>query len=315
MDSKISRRSFIRKSVDAGAASLLGGALFSNMGCQGTGGKSQAPLCDLAVVEGDDRHAMTEKAVDLLGGMEQFVPRGARVCILPNAQRNHPGTYTKPEIVQSVIDMCCRAGAAEVNCLSWLFRKNWEATGLDKVVEEAGASLKIVDLKDESRFKPVALKGAKILEEVRIMDLFFENDVFINMPITKDHAGNRFTGTMKNLMGLNSPKSNRTFHTGNFKNDDIEHLDQCIADLNLAIRPTLCVVDATEFIITNGPFGPGELHKPRKVVAGTDPVAIDALCSTLWGLKPEEIIMIERAHKHGLGEIDFSKKKIEETVI
>ena len=26
-------------------------------------------------------------------------------------------------------------------------------------------------------------------------------DVLIDMPITKDHAGNKFTGTMKNLMG------------------------------------------------------------------------------------------------------------------
>jgi uncharacterized protein (DUF362 family) len=314
MDSRISRRSFIRKSVDAGAASILGGALFSQVGCRSTGKKAR-PQCDLAVVEGDDNHTMTLEALDRLGGMEQFVPKGARVCILPNAQRNHPGTYTKPEIVQAVIDLCYQAGASEVNCLSWLPRKNWEATGLDRAVLDAGANLEIVDLKDESRFKAVPLKGAKILEEVRIMDLFFENDVFINMPITKDHAGNRFTGAMKNLMGLNSPKSNRTFHTGNFKNDDIEHLDQCIADLNLAIRPTLCVVDATEFIITNGPFGPGELHKPRKVVAGTDPVAIDAYCATLWGLKPEEIIMIDRAHKHGLGEIDFTKKRIEQAVI
>ena len=134
----------------------------------------------------------------------------------------------------------------------------------------------------------------------------------INLPITKDHMGNKFTGTMKNLMGLSSPKTNRTFHTGNFKNDDINHLDQCIADLNTLIKPVLCVVDATEFIITNGPFGPGKLHKPQKVVAGTDRVAIDAYCASLWGLKGEEIIMIREGHALGLGEIDLAKRKIKE---
>ena len=66
---------------------------------------------------------------------------------------------------------------------------------------------------------------------------------------------------MKNLMGLNFAEVNRTFHTGDFKTkpDDIDRLDQCIADLNLAVKPTLCVIDATEFITTNGPFGPGVL--------------------------------------------------------
>ena len=155
----------------------------------------------------------------------------------------------------------------------------------------------------------------KVLKEARIMEIFFEHDVFIDMPICKDHAGNRFTGTMKNLMGLNSPKCNRTFHTGEFKNDDIAYLDQCIADLNLAVTPDLCIVDATEFIITNGPFGPGKLHAPGKVLAGTDRVALDAYASTLWGLRPEEIIMIERAHRHGLGEIDLARVPRKEAVV
>lgn len=116
-------------------------------------------------------------------------------------------------------------------------------------------------------------------------------------------------------MGLNMQESNMFFHTGRFKNDDIEHLDQCIADINTILTPDLCVVDATEFIITKGPFGPGKLLKPQKVAAGTDRVAIDAYCATLWDLKPQEIIMIDRAHKHGLGELDFTKKKMKQVAI
>ena len=144
-----------------------------------------------------------------------------------------------------------------------------------------------------------------------------DNDLFIDLPITKDHAGNKFTGTLKNLMGLNSPKNNRGFHKPNWKTDinDIRHLDQCIADLNTIIKPALCIVDATEFIITNGPFGPGKLHKPQKVVAGTDRVAIDSYCCTLWGLEAKDIITITSAYKHHLGEIDLKKLKIKELKI
>jgi uncharacterized protein (DUF362 family) len=134
------------------------------------------------------------------------------------------------------------------------------------------------------------------------------------MPITKDHAGNKFTGTMKNLMGLNSPVSNRTFHRPNWKTDpnDVAHLEQSIVDLNKAVKPALNVVDATEFITTNGPFGPGELLKPQKVVAGTDRVAVDAYCAGLWGLKPEEIVQIKRASEQGIGEIDLTKVFVKE---
>jgi uncharacterized protein (DUF362 family) len=119
---------------------------------------------------------------------------------------------------------------------------------------------------------------------------------------------------MKNLMGLNSPKSNRTFHKEDWQTniDSIRHLDQCIADLNTVITPDLCIVDATEFIITNGPFGPGEIHQPRKVVAGTDRVAIDSYCCGLWGLEPADIIMINKASEHGLGEMDLGKVTVNE---
>ncbi|MCK7482484.1 MAG: DUF362 domain-containing protein [Candidatus Moduliflexus flocculans] len=143
---------------------------------------------------------------------------------------------------------------------------------------------------------------------------FYDHDVFINMPITKDHAGNKFTGTMKNLMGLNSPANNRTFHRPNWKTDpdDVAHLEQSIVDLNKALKPALNVVDATEFIVTNGPFGPGELLKPRKVVAGTDRVSVDAYCASLWGLKPADIVQIQRASEQGLGTMDPAKVVVKE---
>lgn len=139
-------------------------------------------------------------------------------------------------------------------------------------------------------------------------------DGFITIPITKDHAGNKFTGTLKNMMGLNSPANNRAFHKKDCDTnpDSITFLDQCIADLNTVLKPILCVVDATEFIITNGPFGPGVLHKPQKVVAGTDRVAVDAYCSTLWGLNPKDIHMINMAYDQGIGEKDIKKVKIVE---
>lgn len=312
MTKKIRRRDFLEKSAKIGLSAAFGWRLTSSFFPGSMPHDSEKEKVDIAVVTGSDYLKNTEKAIKILGGIDKFVPKNSSVAILPNTQSKHPGTYTKPEIVRAVVRMCREAGAKEINCLSWLSRKYWDATGLGKVVEEEGANLKIV-ARDESLFKTIAIPKGKTLKEAKVMRELFNNDVFIDMPITKDHAGNKFTGTMKNLMGLNFPKINRFFHSGDADQpDDIEHLDQCIADLNKIIKPDLCVVDATELITTNGPFGPGKLVKPQKIVAGVDRVAIDAYCCTLWGMEGKDIIMIKRGYEHGLGEIDLKKVKIKE---
>ena len=94
--------------------------------------------------------------------------------------------------------------------------------------------------------------------------------------------------------------------------DDIEFLSQCIADVNLVRKPDLCVVDATEFVRTNGPGGPGEIVRARKVVAGKNCASVDAYCSTLLDLNPSDVAMIKFASDHGIGEIDLKKLKIRE---
>jgi len=311
MRKRIGRREFIKKSACIGFIPVISGSIISQLF---EGQLLQASVGpEISVVKGSNYFKNTVKAVELLGGMKKFIPKNAKVAIFPNTQSNHPGTFTNPDIVSATIRMCQEAGAKEINCLSWLPKKFWESSGMNTTVEKAGAKLILVGMED-AFFKPVKIPYGKVLKEAWIMKELYNNDVFIDIPITKDHAGNKFTGTMKNLMGLNSPASNRTFHKKNWATDRnaLEHLDQSIADLNTILKPALCVVDATEFITTNGPFGPGKLIKPRKVIAGVDRVAIDAYCAKLWSLEPEDIIMIKRGFEHGLGEIDLKKVKIKE---
>ena len=305
MSNKISRRSFLKTSAAVGVGSLVAGNLFA-----GTDKK-----IDISSVQGENYFENTFKAVEQLGGIEKFVPKNSKVAILANPQRNNPGAYTRPEVLKATIQLCKKAGAKEINCISLLPEdKCWEPTGLKKVVDDEKIKLIIVDRTDESLFKTVPVPKGKNLKEARIMNELFNYDIFIDLPICKDHAGNKFTGTLKNLMGVNSSTSNRTFHKPNWTTDinDIRHLDQCIADLNTVIKPDLCIVDATEFIITNGPFGPGKLHTPQKVVAGTDRVAVDSYCCTLWGLEAKNIFTIVAAYEHGLGEMNLNKLTIKE---
>lgn len=87
------------------------------------------------------------------------------------------------------------------------------------------------------------------------------------------------------------------------------NLAQNIADMNLILRPDLHGLDATRIMVSNGPFGArlADVEVRNLVFAGPDPVALDAVGTILFGLKPSEIDYIARAHLQGLGEMDLSK--------
>ena len=310
MSKKINRRAFIKKSTSIGVGSVLGTSLLSEVAFP-------KESIDIAVVKGNNYFSNAFKAVELLGGIQKFVPQKSKVALLPNPQSNNPGTFTKSEIVKAAIQMCKQAGAKEIAILGWLPLRYLQNTGIKKVADEEGAELVITNLRDESQFNRIPVPKGKILKEARILKPFYNYDILINMNITKEHSGNNLSGALKNLMGLNSPVSNQTFHKRNWTMvmDDVEHLDQCIADLNTIVHPKLCIIDATEFITTNGPNGPGKLKKLQKVIAGTDPVAIDTYCAKLFNYNPKNIISINKAFEHGLGEMDLNRVNIKEVEI
>jgi uncharacterized protein (DUF362 family) len=311
MSQKINRRSFIKKSTSIGINSVvLGSSLLSEVG-------SAKEKIDLAIVKGKNYYQNALKAVEVLGGIEKFVPKNSKVALLPNPQSNNPGTFTKPEIVKAAVQLCKKAGASEIAVLGWLSERYWRNTGIKKVLDEEGVDLVIANMRDESQFKPIPVPRGKILKQARIMKDFFNYDVLINMNLIKEHSGNNLSGALKNLMGLNSPASDRTFHRKKWTmiQDDLEYLDQCIADLNTILHPDLCIIDATEFIITNGPNGPGKLLKPQKVIVSTDPVAVDSYGSTLLNYDPANITVLKFAHEHGIGEMHLNKLNIKEIEI
>ena len=76
--------------------------------------------------------------------------------------------------------------------------------------------------------------------------------------------------------------------------------------------PDLTIVDASSFVINGGPHGPGEIRNESKVLAGTDPVALDAWCATFLDYDPGMVASTDYAAKHKLGVADLSKIDIRE---
>ena len=309
MKDRIDRREFIKQSVALGVTTIAG---LTSLPKILTAGTTPAGI-DISVVNGKDFFASTVKAVAQLGGIEKFVWKKSKVGLLINSPWNKPGTYTNPDIALAVLKMCLDAGAKEIYSIENASSGYWKRSRLYKQFEK-----EIDAIRSNNDKSTVDIPKGKSLKEVKISKTLLECDVLINIPIVKNHEGTHFTANLKNMMGACAGSTNRYFHSGSGKGGlfnayaDPDFLSQCIADVNLIRQPELCVVDATEFVTTNGPAGPGEIRKAYKVVAGTNPVSIDAYCATLLGFNPSDVSMIRFASEHGLGELDTKKLTIKE---
>lgn len=312
---QINRRSFLKKVSLFGAGTLLGRGLWGRfIGATPRAVLAEMPTPELVSVKGKDYFANTAQAIEQLGGIETFVKRGDRVGLLVNSAFKNFGASVNPDITLAVIQLCNNAGAKEIRYLKDPHRGYWKRTSL---AEKYAAALK--DLKYESGDKvKLNIPGGAVLKDAKVTKDLMACDVFINVSITKQHDGVHFTGTLKNMMGLCPFSTNSYFHFGTLKLGwyrDIDHLSQCIADLNLIRKPDLCLSDATAFITEKGPSGPGKLARPEMVVASRNRVSLDAFCCKLLRFEPENIVMIRKAYKHGLGEMDLQKVRIKKITV
>jgi uncharacterized protein (DUF362 family) len=320
-DRAVTRRAFLgTTTAGAVAVSCAGPSVFA----------AERPLPELVVAQGPDGGRNAAAAIAALGGISRYVKRGQIVGLLPNAQGDHPGCSADIGVLTTVIKLCQDAGASEVRCLTWLPQQIWDhprARFFRAPLEEAGAKLSLTSTGPQpakpgdppppmppevaALWKTLDVPKGVALEQVRVIKALDECQVFISLPIFKDHIGTRFTGVLKNSMGVSHPADNGKFHPS-FEGGDLAHLEQCVADLNTVVRRAdLCVVSAMQCLKTNGPFGPGEVIKPSKVVAGSDPVALDCYGAGLLGLDGPKVGMVRKASEHGLGQIDLAKVRVE----
>ena len=303
---KLSRRDFLIRGAGAGiAAAGLGIISTPKVLMAAVGSVITGPLY-LAIAKGGDPASNTMRAIQALGGIEKFVKKGDKVAIKPNpatANRSEVASTTNPDVVETVVKMCFRAGASDVVVLSHDAERNFQRDGIGDAASRAGARVLAAISRD--LYRPVDVFRGRLLENVEIIGDLLDADVFINIPIAKHHSATDVTLSMKNLMGINW---NRVYFHQN-------GLHQAIADLSTVAKPDLIVMDANRILLTNGPNGPGQTRDDKMVIAGTDPVAVDAYATTLFNRAPENISHIQYAYELGVGEIDLKKLNIKEFAV
>lgn len=315
-DPRISRREWLGRAARAGAsAAAIGGLGWALHGRQlpGTGpalppGRvfpdwsvaDQPPR--MAIVTGRDRVETLHRALAALGGIERFVRPGDRVVVKPNIGFATPaalGATSHPDVVAALVRRCLGAGAASVVVTDNPVNdpdSAFELTGIAPAAREAGAR---VVLPRPDRFRHASLGGAELIRDWPILAAPFDDATkVIGLCPVKDHVRSGATLTLKNWYGLLGGRRN-LFH---------QRIHDIVAELALLVRPTLVILDGTRSMMSNGPTGGAEsdLKDTNTMIAGTDPVAVDAFGATLLGRRPEDIPWLAKAAAAGAGTTDWA---------
>lgn len=307
----MNRRQFLKHQL--GAAALLAGG---SLGLLAPEDILAAPAPDLAMAKGAPA-AATRAAVEMLGGMQEFVRPGQRVVVKPNMSFANPpewATTTHPEVVREIVAMCLEADAADVRVLDNPLRSGeicLERSGIAAACQGLGKGDIAHAIEAPSFYRDASIPKAKAMRENTFMKDVLAADVIIAAPVAKSHGSTGVSLSMKGMMGL-------------IWNRGVMHsrydLSESIVDLNTRLGANLAVVDATRVLTTNGPYGPGKVITPGAVIASRDFVAADAYTVATfewWGRKmnPNQVKHIRLAHERGLGRMDIENLNVKELVL
>ncbi|WP_418697401.1 DUF362 domain-containing protein [Bacteroides sp.] len=234
---------------------------------------------DMVAVMGGEPDEMFRRAIAELGGMKNFIKPGQKVVVKPNIGWDKVPELagnTNPKLVTEIIKQCFAAGAKEVTvfdhtCDDW--QKCYKNSGIEAAAKAAGA--KVMPAHLESYYRTVQLPQGKKMKSAKVHEAILNCDVWINVPILKNHGGANLTMSMKNHMGI-------VWDRGFFHQNDLQ---QCIADIcTLQKKAVLNVVDAYRLMQTNGPRGrsASDVVLTKGLFVSQDIVAVDTAAAKFF---------------------------------
>lgn len=279
------------------------------------GARASAPkgteVTAVAIVKAgqENVYKAVREAAELAGGFDRLIRPDATVLIKPNVMRPLPpgsGIITDVRVTEAVTGLVRECGPRRViigegASVGYDFpdiMDTHEAFALSGTAEVARKlDVELVDLNRDAT-KLVEVADADVMQRFRIARAALEADVIVNVPVLKTHVRTAITCSLKNMKGvLPGSEKRRTHMCG---------LDRAIVDLNRVVKPHFTIVDALTCM--EGVWaGPEDKVRLDVIVAGADPVAVDATCARLMGLDPTSVKHIYRAGEVGLGVSDCAR--------
>jgi uncharacterized protein (DUF362 family) len=230
----------------------------------------------VAVARGSTMTTATAAAVRLAGGLD-FIQPGQTVLVKPNicCPSPHPAT-TSPEVLSAVLELVRkqRAGRLIVGDQTFYVQNtvaNVRRAGLEAAVHAHGAEFVAFDDLPRRRLRPA---GARHWPDgYQVPAMLDQVHHVINLACVKTHFLARYTMAMKNAIGLIDADSRRYYHRIRAE-QGYDAFAALIAEMALAFRPALHILDGTAAFVAGGPSD-GKVAQPRLVIASRDMLATD----------------------------------------
>jgi uncharacterized protein (DUF362 family)/Pyruvate/2-oxoacid:ferredoxin oxidoreductase delta subunit len=240
-----------------------------------------------------------KEAVDLLGGMNNFIAPGERVLLKPNLLSGRPPekcVTTHPLVIKAIALLVKEAGATPLIGDSPQIESAKKAAskcGVEEVANNLGI--------DIVEFEPVTVSNpdGKLFKNFTIGKVVKEVDKIINIPKLKTHGLTTLTVAVKNLFGCIPGMRKAEWHLKTY-HEGTEYFAQMLLDLYTFINPVLNIVDGIMAMEGMGPgFGPS--RHVGLLFAGTDGVAVDRIVAEAVNIAPEKVSTLQMAVKKGYG--------------
>jgi len=254
----------------------------------------------VAIVKGANPVETTVKALEMLEPDVDSVLSGKKpILIKPNyINSRHPSTgiTTDSRVIEGIVKFLKVERKIENIIIGegTGFGDTFQAfkvAGVDSVAERYG--VKLIDL-NEDEFVEVHPPNPLSLKKVRVAKTALKSTI-ISVPKLKPHREAVVTLSLKNMMGALASKG--SMHIG--------LLSKNIVDLASVLKPSLAVIDG--IIASEGDELSGNPIEMNLVIAGIDPVAVDAVGAAVMGIEPTEVKHLVLAEKKGLGTSNLNK--------
>lgn len=250
---------------------------------------------------GIEYQEMTKELLKECALAELIGDRKKRIAIKPNlvsASDPSNGATTHREILAGIMEYLRGHGFQNIVLTegSWVGEKTadaFRACGYQEICERYD-----VPFHDTQKDKGVSTDCGGM--KLNICSSVSDIDFLINVPVLKGHCQTKITCALKNMKGLIPNSEKRRFHSLG--------LHKPIAHLNTAIRQDFIVVDniCGDLDFEDG----GNPVVMNRILAGRDPVLIDAYVCHMMHYKISDVPYVELAGKLGVGCPDIGKADI-----
>jgi hypothetical protein len=178
----------------------------------------------------------------------------------------------------------------------------FDRNGQRKAAEDAGVDriVNTITLKKKDLIKMPIRDHRGGVDYIMLPRFLVESDHFVDLPIFKTHVSMMFTSALKNLFGVLSREDRQRFHWSTVAKGLMDIWSICRADLS--------IVDMVRPLEGFGPLA-GLPTDFGCIVAGKDPVAVDATCCRMTGLDITKVPYFDAILERHLG--NYAEKDIE----